>query len=89
MITDTFSFINGLLNLNFDTNDIYMASYDISSLFTNVPLDETIDIIQKLFFHSTHYLGFSHIQFRSLLCFAVKNSHFLCNGQLYEQTDGK
>ena len=77
MVTDTFSFIDELRNLNIDTNDIYMASYDISSLFTNVPLDETIDIIiQKLFFNSTHYSGFSHIQFRNRLCFAAKNPHF-------------
>ena len=66
-----------------------MASFGIFSLFTNVPLDETIEIIiQKLFHKSTHYLGFSHVQLRSLLCFAVKNCHFLFNGCLYEQIDG-
>ena len=43
MVTDTFSFIDELRNLNLDTNDIYMANFDITSLFTNVPLDETID----------------------------------------------
>ena len=66
-----------------------MACFDISSLFTNVSLDETINIIiYKLFRNSTHFLGFSLIQFKKLLCFAVKNCHFLFNGNVYEQTDG-
>ena len=82
-------FLNDLRTLNLNTDNVFMASFDIFSLFTNVPLDETIEIIiQKLFHKSTHYLGFSHVQLRSLLCFAVKNCHFLFNGCLYEQIDG-
>ena len=86
---DTFSFLNDLRTLNFNTDNVFMASFDISSLFTNVPLDETIEIIiQKLFHKSTHYLRFSHVHLRSLLCFAVQNCPFLFNGCLYEQIDG-
>ena len=44
-ITDAFSFVKELLNLPFNTNNVVMASFDIKSLFTNIPLDETIDII--------------------------------------------
>ena len=66
-----------------------MTSFDISSLFTNVPLDETIDIIiSKLFLNPTHYLGFTCGQFKELFSLAVKNCHFLFNGHLYEQVDG-
>ena len=62
MITDTFSFLNDLRTLNLNTDNVFMASFDISSLFTNVSLDETIEIIiQKLFHNSTHYLGYSHV----------------------------
>ena len=68
---------------------VFMASLDISSLFTNIPIDETIDIIiNRLFSSSTQFSGFSHAQFRKLLYFAVKNCHFLFNGRLYEQVDG-
>ena len=44
-ITDTFSFVKELLNLPFNTNNVIIASFDIKSLFTNIPLDETIDIL--------------------------------------------
>ena len=88
-ITDTFSFVEELRNLDLDTNKVFMASFDISSLFTNIPIDETIDIIiNRLFSSSTQFSGFSHAQFRKLLYFAVKNCHFLFNGRLYEQVDG-
>ena len=66
-----------------------MASFDIDSLFTNVPIDETIDInIKKLFGRKKKYNGFSREQFKKLLGFAVKNSFFLFNGTYYEQVDG-
>ena len=58
MTSDTFSFLEELRSLNLDSDNIFMASFDIS-LFTNVPLDETIDIIiYRLFRNSTHFLGF-------------------------------
>ena len=88
-ITDTFSYVEELRNLDLDTSKVFMASFDISSLFTNIPIDETIDIIiNRLFSSSTQFSGFSHAQFRKLLYFAVKNCHFLFNGRLYEQVDG-
>ena len=55
-ITDTFSFVEELHNLDLDTNKVFMASFDISSLFTNIPIDETIDIIiNRLFSSSTQF----------------------------------
>lgn len=66
-----------------------MARFDIKSLFTNVPLYETINIItNKLFSNPTQFHTFSHDQFTKLLNFSVKNCHFIFNNSLYEQTDG-
>ena len=66
-----------------------MASFDIDSLFTNLPLDETIDIcVSKLFGKKHKFKGFSRQQFKKLLSLAVKNSFFLFNGTYYEQVDG-
>ena len=43
------SFVKELLQLKFDS-EIVMASFDVTSLFTNIPLDETIEITaQQLF----------------------------------------
>ena len=44
-ITDTFCLVQEILNLPFNTKNVVMASFYIKSLFTNIPLDETIDII--------------------------------------------
>ena len=44
---DSFTFASEVRNQN---PDLFMASFDVDSLFTNIPLDETIDIcITKLF----------------------------------------
>ena len=83
---DSFAFAKNVRDQN---SDFFMASFDIDSLFTNVPLDETIDItVNKLFGRKKKYEGFSKEQFRKLLSLAVKNSFFLFNGTYYEQLDG-
>ena len=88
-VFDSFSFVKELLELPFNTNELFMASFDITSLFTNIPLDETIEIIiQKVFTNSTKFHGFSIFEFRKLLNLAVKNCHFLFNGEVYQQVDG-
>ena len=67
----------------------YMVSYDIKSLFTNVPLDETINICTNLAFASVDkFMGFTRSVFRNLLGVCVKDNLFVFNGDLYKQTDG-
>ena len=88
MTNDTFSFLEELQSFNFDTDKVFMASFNVNSLFTNVPLDETIDIANKGFNNSALCNGFSASLFRKLLCLSVKNCFFLFNNRLYEQIDG-
>ena len=46
-VKDSFPFVGETLTQN---SDLYMASLDVDALFTNIPLDETIDIcVKKLF----------------------------------------
>ena len=60
-------------NVRNQNPDLFMASFDKDSLFTNVPIDETIDIsIKKLFGRKKKYNGISREQFKKLLGFAVK-----------------
>ena len=68
----------------------YMVSYDIESLFTNIPLEETIDIILKKLFptSNTFFHGFNRKNFKELLELAIYDSHFLFNDKLYKQIDG-
>ena len=66
-----------------------MTSFDIDSLFTNIPLNETIDIcVKKLFGRKRKYKNFTKDEFRQLLELAVKDSLFLFNGKYYIQLDG-
>ena len=69
--------------------NLFMASFDIESLFTNLPLEETIKIcVKKVFKNKKKYKGLSKNEFERLLCLAVKDSFFLFNGAYYEQLDG-
>ena len=91
-VTDTFEFVNEVQSLEMNRDDI-LVSYDVTSLFTNVPLDETIQILaDKAFnddsFNKTHELNLSRDQLIELLNAATKNQLFQFNGNLYEQTDG-
>ena len=89
MVRDSFSFVQELLNLNFNSSSVVMVSFDVTTLFTNISLDETIDIISNcVFANAVRFHGLTRCEFRKLLCFAVKNCHFLYNGVLYQQTDG-
>ena len=46
---DTFSFVSQITNANLSKK--FLVSYDVTSLFTNIPLQETIDIAINLFFN--------------------------------------
>ena len=46
---DTFSFVSQIKNAH--ASKIYLVSYDVTSLFTNIPLQETIDIAINLIFN--------------------------------------
>ena len=88
-ITDTFSFVKEILNLPFNANNVVMASFDITSLFTNIPLDETIGIIvNNSFYNTSRFHGFTVQQFTNLLIITAKNCHFVFDGKLYHQKDG-
>ena len=68
-------------------------SYDVSSLFTNAPVDETIDIlVERAFnddwFNKTHGTNLQPSQLREILQVAVKNQLFQFDGNFYEQVDG-
>ena len=73
--------------------DDILVSYDVTALFTNVPLNETINIlVEKAFaddwFNQTYGLDLQKHQLTKLLEIAITNQLFQFNGQLYEQIDG-
>ncbi|PFX28134.1 hypothetical protein AWC38_SpisGene7132 [Stylophora pistillata] len=91
-ICDIFSFAEVIRETPLNPNDI-LVSYDVCALFTNVPLDETIEIIaEKAFknnwFNETHGLNLTKTGLTELLRIATKDQLFQFDGQLYEQVDG-
>ena len=91
-ISDIFSFSEDLRNTSLNESDI-LVFYDVSSLFTNVSLDETIHIlVEKAFknnwFNVTHKLNISKSDLVELLRVATKSQLFQFDGRLYEQVNG-
>ena len=87
-LKDTFQFVHQITNI-VNAQDYIMASFDVTSLFTNIPLDETIDIaIDSLFNDNEFFMSFNKQQLKKLLQLATKDNIFLFNGQLYSQIDG-
>ena len=64
-----------------------MGSLDAHSLFTNIPLVETIEICtNELFKESEIAEGLSKTDFKNLLSLATKD--FIFDGSFYKQIDG-
>ena len=86
-IKNSFEFVKEIKDI--DISNKVMASFDVESLFTNIPLDETIEIISDNFFlDTTEYMSFKKEQFVDLLSLAVKDTPFYFGDRLFVQTDG-
>ena len=87
-ISDSFTFAKAMPNLDIDPN-VFMYSFDVSSLFTNLPLDETIKICSDTLY------GNSNLQplipkdvFVELMKSVTSSVEFSFNNTMYKQTDG-
>ena len=64
-----------------------MGSLDVDSLFTNISLEETINVCCDMLFKETNiYQGYSESEFKTLLFLASKESYFF-NEVLCKQID--
>ena len=92
MINDAIAFANDLRNVKLEEGEL-LVLYGVSSLFTNVPVDETIQILvdnalYHNWFNRTYHLKLKKSELMSLLNLAMKNQLFQLNGKLYKQEDG-
>ena len=66
-----------------------MISFDVKSLFTNVPLDETISIVlRKIYDEGKIETNIPRNVMKELLLLCTKHVHFTFNGDIYIQLDG-
>ena len=85
-VIDSFSFSKEIIDQ--DPN-LFMASFDIQLLFTNIPLDDTIDIYVDMLFEKRKKVnGMLKCHFKQLLILSVKSSCFLFSDVYYKQIDG-
>ena len=85
-IKDTFPFIDWIKQQAHNNN--YMCSFDVNSLFTNVPLDETINISINKLYHSLNPPNLPKEVMHTLMEFATKQSHFIFDWKYYDQING-
>ena len=81
-----FSFVSQNKNLNLSKK--FLVSYDVTNLFTNIPLQETIDIAISLIFNHNPNLNITTKELKKLLLFATSQTHFIFNSEFYNQIDG-
>ena len=88
-IKDSFTFANFIQNCNLKPTKAFLCSIDISSLFTNVPLDETIGICADALYRGhLDCPPFPEDTFNELMLIATQGVEFSFNNQMYKQLDG-
>ena len=70
---DTFSFVSQIRNANLSKK--FLVSYDVTSPFTNIPFQKTIDIATNLIFNHNPNLNIIR-KLKKLFLFATSETHF-------------
>ena len=88
-IRDSFTFADIIKTSNLDPFSVFLCSFDISSLFTNVPLAETIQICADALYSSEHPPApFPRQIFVELMEMATSCVEFSFNDIMHRQIDG-
>ena len=80
------SFVSEIKNANLSVK--FLVFYDITSLFTNITLQETIDIAINLIFNHHPNRNITKKELKKLFPFATSQTHFVFNDKFYNQIDG-
>ena len=62
--------------------------FDVSSLFTNIPLNETIELAIDYILSNNLDVNISRKDLKKLFQFATSETHFYFNEEIYDQVDG-
>ena len=85
-VKDSFDFAKETLQ---QSSDCFMESLDITSLFTNIPLDGTINNCSNELFDKKQYVSnLDQASFEKLLVLATKESFFIFDKTFYKKLDG-
>ena len=85
-VKDSFGFAEEIVHQD---GKLFIGSLDVDSLFTNIPLKETINICTKLLYKNVDVIeGINKSEFENLLSLATQESYFMFNDIFYKQKDG-
>ncbi|XP_068735304.1 uncharacterized protein [Montipora capricornis] len=83
---DTFTFVSEVTRLH--TLNKFMVSFDVESLFTNIPLIESIDLAVDYIMKGNPDIKLGRENLTKLFFFATAQTHFSFLGNFYDQIDG-
>ena len=85
-VKDSFAFTEEIVHQD---SKLFMGSFDVDSLFTNIPLKETINICTKFLYKGVDIIeGINKYEFENVFSLATQESYFMFNDILYKQKDG-
>jgi predicted GIY-YIG superfamily endonuclease len=85
-VKNCYDFVEKAKNVSITSNS-RLVSFDISNLYTNIPVNETVELIECRLMNN----GLDRIyvnQIVKLLKIVLKQNYFRFNGRFYEQTNG-
>ena len=83
---DSFTFVSQIKNANLSNKGF--VSYDVITLFTNIPLQEIIDWAINLIFSHDPNLNITKNDLKKLFLFATSQTRFIFKSKFYNQIDG-
>ena len=83
---DSFSFVKEIQSTR--CNDDYLVSYDVISLYTSIPLAETIKLAVDIIIENNINAKITKEELTTLFEFATSKTHFQFDGGIYDQIDG-
>ena len=88
VLKDTLDFVSSIKRLN-APDCRYMVSFDVTALFTSVPLNEVIELVlTRIYVNNELMVKFPKEDLRKLLYMCTSENCFVFNDTLYTQTDG-
>ena len=78
---DTFSFVSQIKNANLSKKFLFF--YDVTNLFTNIPLQKTTDVAINLIFNHNPNLNTTKKELKKLFLFATSQTHVIFNSKFY------
>ena len=83
---DTFSFVCQIRNENLYKK--VLVSYNVTILFTNTPIQETIAKAINLIFNNNPNLNITKTKLKKFFSVTPSQTHFICSNKFYNHIDG-